>query len=50
MQANGLRPGTWYEIRAVARSAAGETTALYRAATHTHNGGLQIDSFFNINI
>lgn len=39
IQANGLRSGTWYEIRVVARSAAGDTTAIYRAATHTHNGG-----------
>ncbi|CAH0405112.1 unnamed protein product [Chilo suppressalis] len=36
--ANNLRPGTWYEIRVVARSAAGDTAALYRAATHTANG------------
>ncbi|KAL0850685.1 hypothetical protein ABMA28_006630 [Loxostege sticticalis] len=33
-----LRPGTWYEIRVVARSPAGDTPALYRAATHTING------------
>lgn len=39
LQANNLRPGTWYEIRVVARSAAGDTPALYRAATHTLNGG-----------
>ncbi|CAG9796253.1 unnamed protein product [Diatraea saccharalis] len=38
MKANNLRPGTWYEIRVVARSAAGDTAALYRAATHTADG------------
>ncbi|XP_063823810.1 cell adhesion molecule Dscam2-like [Ostrinia nubilalis] len=36
--ASNLKPGTWYEIRVVARSPAGDTPALYRAATHTVNG------------
>ncbi|XP_075977718.1 cell adhesion molecule Dscam2-like [Anticarsia gemmatalis] len=37
-EAGNLRPGSWYEIRVVARSPAGDTLALYRAATHTLNG------------
>ncbi|KAJ8735954.1 hypothetical protein PYW08_006610 [Mythimna loreyi] len=37
-EAGELRPGAWYELRVVARSPAGDTTALYRAATHTLNG------------
>ncbi|GBO99131.1 Down syndrome cell adhesion molecule-like protein Dscam2 [Eumeta japonica] len=38
-QAGGLRSGAWYEVRVVAKSAAGDATALYRAATHALNGG-----------
>ena len=34
-----LEPGTWYEIRVLAHSPAGDTPALYKAATHTINGG-----------
>ncbi|CAB3241321.1 unnamed protein product [Arctia plantaginis] len=37
-EANNLRPGSWYEIRVVAHSPAGDTVALYKAATHTING------------
>ncbi|CAK1540400.1 unnamed protein product [Leptosia nina] len=33
-----LEPATWYEIRLLARSSAGETSALYRAATRTNTG------------
>lgn len=39
LQADELVPGTWYEIRVVAQSPAGETTALYRAATLARDGG-----------
>ncbi|KAJ0182190.1 hypothetical protein K1T71_001559 [Dendrolimus kikuchii] len=37
-QANNLRPGSWYEVRVVARSPAGDTSALYRAATLAPSG------------
>ncbi|XP_049692118.2 uncharacterized protein LOC110383338 isoform X1 [Helicoverpa armigera] len=37
-EAGGLQPGAWYEVRVEARSPAGDTTALYRAATHTLSG------------
>ncbi|KAL4721413.1 hypothetical protein ACJJTC_015068 [Scirpophaga incertulas] len=39
-QANNLQPGTWYEIRVLARSPTGDTVTLYRAATLTLKGGL----------
>ncbi|CAG4953628.1 unnamed protein product [Colias eurytheme] len=35
---NSLEPATWYEIRILARSPAGDTPALYRAATRAHTG------------
>lgn len=38
-QAEGLSPGTWYEVRVTAESGAGETVALYRVATFTLQGG-----------
>ncbi|CAH0592720.1 unnamed protein product [Chrysodeixis includens] len=37
-EAADLRPGAWYEVRVLARSPAGDTAALYRAATHTLDG------------
>ncbi|CAH0727697.1 unnamed protein product, partial [Brenthis ino] len=37
-EAVDLEPGTWYEIRILAHSPAGDTPALYKAATHTING------------
>ncbi|XP_047544932.1 Down syndrome cell adhesion molecule-like protein Dscam2 [Vanessa atalanta] len=37
-EASNLEPGTWYEIRVLAHSPAGDTPALYKAATHTMNG------------
>ncbi|XP_045772265.1 Down syndrome cell adhesion molecule-like protein Dscam2 [Maniola jurtina] len=37
-EATDLEPGTWYEIRVLAHSPAGDTPALYRAATLTENG------------
>ncbi|XP_072936767.1 cell adhesion molecule Dscam2-like [Epargyreus clarus] len=38
VEVSDLQPGTWYEFRVLARSPAGETPALYRAATHTQTG------------
>lgn len=38
-EAGPLRPAAWYELRVLARSPAGDTAALYRAATHTLSGG-----------
>nr|XP_034831977.1 Down syndrome cell adhesion molecule-like protein Dscam2 [Maniola hyperantus] len=37
-EATDLEPGTWYEVRVLAHSPAGDTPALYRAATLTENG------------
>ncbi|XP_059047424.1 cell adhesion molecule Dscam2-like [Achroia grisella] len=37
-ESGDLQPGTWYEIRVVARAPAGDTHARYKAATHTRNG------------
>ncbi|XP_037298695.1 uncharacterized protein LOC115451482 [Manduca sexta] len=37
-EAGGLRPGAWYELRVTAHAPAGDTVALYRAATHTLHG------------
>lgn len=39
-QVNNLQPGSWYKIRVLAHSPAGDTVALYKAATHTINGGI----------
>ncbi|KAG7310262.1 hypothetical protein JYU34_003012 [Plutella xylostella] len=38
IEATGLSPGTWYEVRVEARAAGGATVALYRAATLSADG------------